>query len=295
VGQAFRFGILAMERAEMRSLSAGDTDACCVGDRPGNNSSWLSGETPMADLQAVILCGGMGTRLSGTLSGLPKALAPVAGRPFLDYLLADLTAAGLRNVVLCTGHRSESIEAEYGPGTVCGLSVTYSCEHEPLGTAGALQHAAPQIHSSPFLLLNGDSLSQIDLPRLMTAHRLSGAVATIALARVAAADRYGSVAMDANGEIRAFSEKSKPADSSAAAGALINAGIYALDRGILNHIPLAPPAVSFEREILPRLIGRGLFGFVSDGFFIDIGVPEDYQRAQTEIPKRSSLVSPHTR
>lgn len=279
----------------MRSLSGGDTDACCVGDLPGNNSSWLSGETPIGDLQSVILCGGLGTRLSGTLSGLPKALAPVAGRPFLDYLLANVAAAGLRNVVLCTGYRSESIEGEYGTGASCGLSLTYSPEQEPLGTAGALRHAAARIRSNPFLLLNGDSLSQVDLPRLLTAHRLCGAVATIALARVAAADRYGSVAMEANGEIRAFSEKGKAADSSTTAGTLINAGIYALDRGILNHIPPAPPAVSFERDVLPGLIGRGLFGFVSDGFFIDIGVPEDYQRAQTEIPLRSSLVPPHSR
>jgi NDP-sugar pyrophosphorylase family protein len=250
----------------------------------------------MARLQAVVLCGGLGTRLRGTVPDLPKALAPVAGQPFLDYLLTDLAAAGISDVVLCTGHGSEAIEAEYGGDAHRGMSITYSIEREPLGTAGAVKHAEREIHSNPFLLLNGDSLLEIDMEQLVVSHNACGAIATLALARVSHPERYGSVVLDANGEIREFSEKAS-AESVASGGGnrLINAGVYALDRSILQEIPAAPRAVSFESEILPSLIGRGLFGFVCEGFFIDIGVPEDYERAQTEIPRRSNCACSHTR
>jgi NDP-sugar pyrophosphorylase family protein len=249
----------------------------------------------MGKMQAVVLCGGLGTRLSGVVPHLPKALAPVAGRPFLHYLLTDLAAAGVFDVVLCTGHRSETIEAEFVGDARCGLSICYSKEYKPLGTAGALKNAERHVHSNPFLLLNGDSLLDVDFERLIAAHKSSGAIATLALARVAQPERYGSVILDANGEVRAFSEKtSVHGETSSNSSCWINGGVYALDRKIFGGIPEAGRAISFERKILPALVRRCLFGFLCDGFFIDIGVPEDYERAQTEIPRRASCACAHS-
>ncbi|HEY2461184.1 MAG TPA: nucleotidyltransferase family protein [Candidatus Acidoferrum sp.] len=253
----------------------------------------------MTDIQAVILCGGLGMRLRDTVPGVPKALAPISGRPFLDFLLAGLAATGVREVVLCTGHGSETIEAEYGNDGRCGLSIRYSVEREALGTGGALKLAQRWIHSQTFLLLNGDSLLDADFEQLLSAHWTSGAIASVALSQVSSPERYGSVTVEANGEIRRFAEKRAAtwsmADQMAFKHQLINAGVYALSRNILEMIPDAPPEVSLERDVLPTLIGRGLFGFVSEGFFIDIGVPEDYQRAQTEIPERMNRASTHSR
>jgi NDP-sugar pyrophosphorylase family protein len=249
----------------------------------------------LESLQAVVLCGGLGTRLRASVPTLPKALAPVAGRPFLDYLLTGLATAGIRSVVLCAGYKGEMIEAEYGQNAECSLSIQYSVESAPLGTAGAVRLAASAISSNPFLLLNGDSLVEADYQRLIKTHVSSGAKATLTLVRVAQPERYGSVVLKANAEIDAFIEKcSLPESRANSAGHFINAGVYALDREILHEIPSAPPPVSLERDVLPKLLGRGLFGFVTEGFFIDIGVPEDYARAQTELPRRFGRASSHS-
>jgi D-glycero-alpha-D-manno-heptose 1-phosphate guanylyltransferase len=247
------------------------------------------------NIQAVVLCGGLGTRLCSAVPHLPKSLAPVAGRPFLDYLLAGIAAAGMRDVVLCTGHSGKALEEKYGSETHCGLRITYSHEREAMGTAGALRNALREIHSNPFLVLNGDSLLEIDFEELVASHLASGAMATLALTRVADPQRYGSVVLEANGEIRRFAEKMESVTKGfGREGALINAGVYALDQSVLDEIRPSPPMNSLEREVLPNLIGRGLFGFVTTGFFIDIGVPEEYQRAQTAIPRRPGFACSHS-
>jgi len=245
-------------------------------------------------LQAVVLCGGLGTRLRNAVPTLPKALAPVAGRPFLDYLLTGLAAAGIHDVVLCTGHKSEMIEAEYGQNAQCGLSIQYSVERSPLGTAGAVKLAASVISASSFLLLNGDSVVEVDYQRLIKSHVASGAKATITLVRVPQPERYGTALLNANGEISAFLEKGSLQDSAGSRERFINAGVYVLDRDILLEIPSSSTPVSLERDVLPKFLGRGLFGFVSEGFFIDIGVPEDYARAQTELPRRFGRAGSHS-
>ena len=244
--------------------------------------------------QAVVLCGGLGTRLRDVVPLLPKALAPVAGRPFLDYLLTGLAAAGIHDVVLCTGHKSEMIEAKYGRNAECGLSIRYSVEPSPLGTAGAVKLAARAISTSSFLLLNGDSVVEVDYRRLIKSHVASGAKATLTLVRVPRPERYGSATLNANGQISAFLEKGSPQDSSASGERFINAGVYALSQDILLEIPSSSTPVSLERDVLPKFLGRGLFGFVSEGFFIDIGVPEDYTRAQTELPRRFGRAGSHS-
>jgi NDP-sugar pyrophosphorylase family protein len=253
-----------------------------------DSAKQISARLQLCDIPAVILCGGFGTRLSGALAGLPKSLAPIAGRPFLDYLLAHLAAAGIREIVLCTGYRGESIEAEYGRGTRLGLSISYSSESSPLGTAGALKNAALQIRSDLFFFLNGDSFLDLNFDLMLTQHHATAALATIALAQIASPLRYGAVTLHANGAVQTFSEKPRETAKPSASRTLINAGVYALNRRIFDQIAAAPPPVSLERDTLPSLIGRGLYGYVSSGYFIDIGVPNDYQRAQTEIPKRTA-------
>jgi D-glycero-alpha-D-manno-heptose 1-phosphate guanylyltransferase len=246
----------------------------------------------MRNTQVVILCGGLGTRLRPAVPHLPKSLAPVAGRPFLDYILSGIAAASMRNVLLCTGHYGDAVEQHYAGSTASrhGLRIDYSREQESLGTAGALCNARRSIRSNPFLVINGDSLLEINFQEFVAWHLASGAVATLALTRVADSRRYGSVVLEANGEIRRFAEKVEPTPNGfGREGALINAGVYALDRSVLDAIPSSPPMISFEKDIFPTLIGRGLFGFVTTGFFIDIGVPGEYQRAQTVIPRRSAL------
>jgi D-glycero-alpha-D-manno-heptose 1-phosphate guanylyltransferase len=249
----------------------------------------------MRRLQALVLCGGLGTRLRGHLGHGPKALAPIGDRPFLTLLLSRLMQGGILDVILCTGHGSEAIEAAYGDGSRIAMSLSYSIEHRQLGTAGALKHAEAAVRSNPFLLLNGDSLVELDLPGLLRAHRETSALVTMALVHVPDASRYGNVQLDARGAVIQFSEK--PPESGASIpsrGSFINAGVYALDRRIFREIPNPRRAVSFEREILPALIGRGLFGYPTEGFFIDIGVPEDYERAQTEIPRRLASARAHS-
>jgi NDP-sugar pyrophosphorylase family protein len=254
-----------------------------------NAAKSLSARLQLRDTCAVILCGGLGTRLRRAVPGLPKSLAPVAGRPFLDYMLVHLATSGIREVILCTGFRRESIEAEYGTGSRLGLSIIYSPEPLPLGTAGALKHAAALVRCETCFLLNGDSFIDVDFERLLDCHRSTPAVATMTLAPLASPLRYGQVTLHPNGAVQSFVEKPTSAVRPFADHpSLINAGVYALSRRVFDEIAPVPPAVSFEHHTLPSLIDRGLFGFISTGFFIDIGVPEDYQRAQTEILKRTA-------
>jgi D-glycero-alpha-D-manno-heptose 1-phosphate guanylyltransferase len=240
-------------------------------------------------VQVVILCGGQGTRLRGVLPAVPKALAPTAGRPFLDYLLQFLVSAGITEVVLCIGVLGEAILEYCRSRKLDGLTLTVSREREPLGTAGALKHAEPFIHTDPFLMMNGDTFLELELAALLEQHRKSGATITMAMATVSDARRYGAVVTDARGWVTAFKEKEVGHSLTALAtapldlGQKINAGCYAIQREVLKHIPVAPPAVSFETEVLPAFVQNGLHGYSTHGFFIDIGVPEDFARAQAAM------------
>jgi len=227
----------------------------------------LSGTT------AAILVGGLGTRLAPVVGDLPKALAPVAGVPFLDRLLGRLAAWGLRDVVLCTGVGADRVAAHCGDGARWGLSLRLSREETPLGTGGALRHARGFLSTSPFLVFNGDSLADTDPAALVAFHRQRRAAATLLLVRVADRTRFGSVRLDADGRIAAFEEKG------VAGAGLINAGVYALEPGVLDPIPAGRP-VSLESDVFPALVGQGLFGLATDARFIDIGTPDSYKQAE---------------
>jgi len=245
------------------------------------------------NLQAVILCGGLGTRLQNRLPGTPKSLAPISGRPFLEYLLCDLVAAGIHNIVLCTGHGGEAIRAYFGEGEKFEAEIQYSEEKESLGTGGALKNAQALLRSDPFLVLNGDTLLDIDYGRLLTKHSKARAVVTLALTQVQDGGRYGNVTLLPDGKVTQLQEKPKDFLPNGEP-AWIYGGVCCVDQRIFSEIRPAPPAVSFERDVLPKLTGGGLFAELFTGFFLDIGIPEDYERACTAIPQRYVCASSHT-
>jgi NDP-sugar pyrophosphorylase family protein len=227
----------------------------------------------LEETTAVLLVGGSGTRLRGVLGQRPKALASVHGRPFLGYLLAELSGNGLGDVLLCTGHGADEVE-RYAAGHVpSGMKIRFSREREPLGTAGALRNARDLIHSTPFLAMNGDSFLKTPLMPFFEEHLRHGALASLLLARVGDRSRYGSVRLGEDFRILSFEEKG------AAGGGLVNAGIYVLEISVVDRITPARPE-SLERDVLPTLIGHGLFGFVVDAPFIDIGTPESLEEAE---------------
>ncbi len=221
-------------------------------------------------MQALILAGGAGTRLRPVLPELNKPMAPISGRPFLEYLLLQLKKHGVQDVTLCVGYKAHLIQSYFSAGGRWGLRVRYSHETDFLGTGGAIKRAEAFIHADSFFVMNGDSLFDMDLRALMRYHRDRQATATLALAEVEDTQRYGAVSVDASGRITSFIEKGK-----GSAEGLINAGVYVFARKVLDVIPGGQP-VSLEREVLPRLIERGLYGLPSKGYFVDIGVPTDY-------------------
>lgn len=226
--------------------------------------------------EAIILAGGFGTRLSHVVSDVPKPMAPVYGKPFLTYLIDRLIDAGIRRVILATGYKHECIESYFGTA-YRGIEIVYSQETTPLFTGGAILQAAQKIQSEDFVVLNGDTLFDIDLQKLYDFHVQNHANLTIALRQVADTSRYGSVTCT-NDNIVAFKEKAE----SIGAGD-INGGIYAINREWLMNQNL-PTKFSFEKELMQPLAGDpSFYGLRFNNYFIDIGVPEDYYRAQEEF------------
>lgn len=225
------------------------------------------------ELSAAVLAGGLGTRLRSVVSDLPKSLAPVNGQPYLAYLLDRLGRAGLDHVVLCVGYMAEKVRATFGD-VYGGMRLSYSVEPRPLDTGGALRRALPLLDSRDVLVMNGDSFFESSLGDFAIWHFAHRSTASLLLAQVPDASRYGTVQVDGDGRVLAFREKTRPE-----APGWINAGIYLLNREVLATIPRARP-VSLEREIFPTLVGRGLRACHGRGRFIDIGTPESYARAR---------------
>jgi NDP-sugar pyrophosphorylase family protein len=228
----------------------------------------------VSQLPVLVLAGGYGSRLRGLVNDRPKPMAPVAGRPFAEWLLIGLRDQGARHFVFCTGYLAEAIEKHFGDGGKWGVAVTYSQEPTPLGTAGALALAASRISSDRFFAVNGDSYCPIALPRLLALHTERRARATLWLIPIDDSSRHGSVEVGPDGQVLSFREKPSEGRSG-----LINAGVYAFERSVLDAIPQGRP-VSLETEILPGLAGRGLHAAVGEGPFLDIGTPEAYETAE---------------
>src|SRR5579872_6214334 len=214
-----------------------------------------SGERAGA-MQAVILAGGEGTRLRPLTSRVAKPVVTLVDRPFIAYMLDWLHRHGVDDVVLACGFLAERVRAELGDGRRYGLRLRYAEEPEPLGTGGAIRHAA-ELLDERFLVCNGDVLTDIDLRAQIAQHARTGAVATLALIAVEDASAYGLVRCAPGGAVLEFVEKPR---ERVAGEQLVSAGAYVLERGVLDLI--APSgAVSLEREVWPALIGAGLYGY----------------------------------
>jgi NDP-sugar pyrophosphorylase family protein len=226
------------------------------------------------DSKAVLLVGGLGTRLRSVLPTTPKALASVGSKSFLDLLVRQLRHQGIRHMVMCTGHLAEQIEDEFGDGRAWDVVIEYSREPEALGTAGAIKLAAPYLREvNDFLVMNGDSFLEVDFREFIRFHRGSGGLVSIAVWRARNAARYGTVRMGASGRVTAFAEKIGN-DSPG----LINGGVYVFSRAVLERIPETP--ASLEKDVFPYLLDHGVFALEQHGLFIDIGTPEDLAYAQ---------------
>ena len=225
-------------------------------------------------MECVVLAGGMGTRLRSVVAELPKCLAPVAGRPFLAWLLDDLRGAGFDHIILSLGYRHEAVEDWVA--TLPGRdSITFVVEKEPLGTGGGVRLALEQAREERVFVLNGDTYFGVDFRAMQSFHQQSDAKATLALKPMRDFDRYGEVLCDEDGSVTAFREKQP------CAAGLINGGIYLLRRDALRAMP---ERFSLEKDYFEPLAAAGaLAGFRSDGYFIDIGIPEDYARAQRDF------------
>lgn len=228
--------------------------------------------------QAVILCGGLGTRLGERTRSTPKPLLTVDGIPFLQILIQEVARSGIRRFVLLAAHFSDQIEGfsgEVGKNLGLNLEISVSIEPHLAGTAGALRHAAPLLDDS-FFLLNGDSFFDLPLHRLtaiMRTHRQFKGV--LALRYLPNADRYGVVTMR-DEQVESFGEKPKTSGPG-----LINGGVYLFHRSVADQCPAQG---SLETDILPHLVAKGIIGGVQhDGFFLDIGIEEAYQQAQKEL------------
>ena len=227
------------------------------------------------DIKAVILVGGLGTRLRSVVTSKPKVMAPIGERSFLELLVRQLRSQGIRQLVFCTGYLADQIESKFGDGNSWDVSIEYSKEEMPLGTGGAVKLARRHLGDAPeFLVLNGDSFLEIDLLSLLAFHRQhKGAIATMAILRVESASRYGTVDADANGKVTGFAEK-----TGKEVPGLINGGIYVFNQAVMQHIPEG--SASLERDVFPRLLNQGVYTQEQHGKFIDIGTPADYARAQ---------------
>ena len=224
--------------------------------------------------QAAILVGGRGTRLGALTETMPKPMAPVAGRPFLDWQVEEVARHGFDRITLLAGYKAQQITERYAGTTVRGARLEVLVEPEPLGTAGALRLFRDQLDPH-FLLLNGDTMFPINLLDLPL--RAAGAVATLGLRRTAPGGRYGTVDLAADGAVRGFLARSPEREGP------INGGIYALDAAVGDWI--GEGQVSLESDVFPRLADAGLLrGALYDSPFIDIGIPEDLARAQHDIP-----------
>lgn len=232
-------------------------------------------------MKAVVLVGGLGMRLRPLTATVPKPMLPLVNRPFFEHTLRRLASQGVDEVVVSGGHLGESFEREFDDGSRFGLTLRHSVESRPLGTAGAVKHVESFLGDEPFLVLNGDILSDIDIPALVAFHAERAADATLALTAVGDPTAYGLVPMDAAGRVQRFVEK--PSADQVETN-LVNAGCYCLSPGVLSLVP-AGEAHSFERGLFPALLraGRPVLGFQHTGYWRDIGSPGSYLAAHVDI------------
>lgn len=227
--------------------------------------------------EAIILAGGFGTRLQGVIKDVPKPMAPVNGRPFLTYILDYLIEYQYTRVVLSVGYLHEKIEEFFGT-QYKSLEIDYAVETEPLGTGGGILFAMSKCKTDNVLVINGDTMFKVDLDAFERFFAEKNCLLSIVLREVEDVARYGSVVIGNNNLITLFSEK-----QATVGRGLINGGVYLINRKLFDKYP-QPQKFSFEKDLMTKYYRQELFyAMPSEGYFIDIGIPEDYARAQQEL------------
>ncbi len=226
-------------------------------------------------MEAIVLAGGFGTRLASRLDGVPKPMAPVAGRPFLEILLNQLPRAGCTRIILSVGHLNQVIQNHFGIA-FSGIPIDYAIEDVPLGTGGAIRLALVQAREDSVLVLNGDTFLAANYADMLRFHTAQGAAVTIAVVHQRDIARYGGVVIKEN-RIVGFDEKGRSGPG------WINGGAYVLNKNLAWPSTLAEK-FSIEKDFfVPEVARLRLAAYEVEGYFLDIGVPEDLDRAQTEL------------
>jgi mannose-1-phosphate guanylyltransferase len=229
-------------------------------------------------MQALILAGGEGTRLRPLTTTVPKPVVPLVDRPFIRFMIDWLYQHGVDDVVMSCGHLASGVRNVLGDGSALGIKLRYVEEPRPMGTGGALKYAEPLL-GERFLMLNGDVLTDLDLTAQLEQHERTNARATLALTPVEDPSAYGLVRTTPDGAVTEFVEKPAPDQIDTNN---ISAGAYVLERSVLDLLEAEQPA-SIERDVFPRLVGEGLYGCVSEGYWLDIGTPDRYLQGTYDI------------
>jgi D-glycero-alpha-D-manno-heptose 1-phosphate guanylyltransferase len=231
-------------------------------------------------IDVIILAGGLGTRLKGIVPDLPKALSPVNGRPFLDYILDFLEESGaVNNVIFAVSYMADQIIERYARRSKYNFKILFSREQTLLGTGGAIKRALHHVTTDDVMVFNGDSYVDFDFKKLIATHREESAIMTVVLKEVENPDRYGTAYLNSKSRITSFNEK-----RSGVGKQFINTGVYILERKLFDLIE-ENKIVSLEKELIPVFIKQGIYGYVTHGKFIDIGIPETYIAAQKFFEK----------
>jgi len=234
-------------------------------------------------MKAVILAGGEATRLRPLTCNTPKIMVPILNRPYLEHLAEYLKRHGITEMILAVGKVPDRVRDHFGGGSAFGVRIDYSTENVPLGTAGAVKNAE-RLLDGPFLVFNGDIVTDIDLSAMIQAHRQNKAMASLALTPVDNPTIYGVVETDSEGRVQRFTEK--PSWDRVTTN-MINAGIYVLEPDILSHI--TPDTFSmFERDVFPPLLesGHAIYSYPSHDYWIDIGTPDKYLKLHHDLLRR---------
>lgn len=230
-------------------------------------------------MQAILLAGGLGTRLRSVVSDRPKPMALIQGKPFMEYVVLELVNQGIKDIIFAVGYKGNMVEAYFGDGESFGFHASYAYEETLLGTAGAIRNGAGYVTDDQVLVLNADTFYRMDYGRLWKLKETMNLDMALVLRKAEDISRYGEAILE-DGMLVRFNEKTSESRSGT-----INGGVYLLSKKLIGQIPEGK--VSLENEMIPRWM-KGkcrLGGFVSDGYFIDIGVPEDYYRFMDDVEK----------
>ena len=233
-------------------------------------------------MQALILVGGEGTRLQPLTASVQKAVVPLAGQPFLSYMLRWLQRHGVEEAILSCQYMADGVRDVLGDGADVGVRLRYVQEPKPLGTGGALKYAADLL-ADRFFMLNGDQLTDLNLTALLAQHQRTGARATLALIAVDDPSSYGLVRRRDDLSVSGFLEKPNADEIDTN---LVNAGAYVLERSVLDVMAPAGTRSSIERDVFPQLVDHGLYGYEASGYWRDIGTPRRYLQATYDILER---------